>query len=245
MAKIDYSKAEDGMNEAVQRMRIQKLQEGKPVTSDRAAEFYGLDNAPRLAPEDPIERLLAEEAMESEIQAQKEKENRSKNQEPIESEHTEILDDTQYSEEYDEPGTTVESIPYSETILKFRPRKDITRKPVVQPDVDPTKTIAQPEELSPLIRLRKHILWLKTRGIQERYELLGTSREEIFSLRKKHNNLSPQDVDRITALNKNAEAVRQNLLKKDMKATNEELIERQKKDHRNKFHSVRDRWLKL
>ncbi len=221
MAKIDYSKAEESMNEAIERMRAQKLQKGLTVTSDHAIEFYGIDDTPRNKPKDSVEILLEEEALGGK---------------------TEIKPDTENEDEYEELGKTVKEIPLSETLVKSRPRKSYQQEKAVVVESSPRENVTEP--ISPLLKLRKHILWLKTKGIKERYELLGTTKNEVLTLRKKKE-LTQKDIERVQELNDNAEKVRSDLLKKESINTDNDLIEQQKKASKNKYLSVRDRWLKL
>lgn len=60
--KVDYSKVEKEVGEALIKMQIEQLQQGKPLESSRAIEYYGLGEHARPVQEDPVEKLLAEEA---------------------------------------------------------------------------------------------------------------------------------------------------------------------------------------
>ncbi len=59
--KIDYSKVEQHLAEALIRMQVDQLTHGKPTASQRSKDYYGLDDTtPRPVREDPVERLIEE-----------------------------------------------------------------------------------------------------------------------------------------------------------------------------------------
>lgn len=222
MAKIDYSKAEAGMTRAIERMNKKKLQEGKSITSDQASLYFRLNEQGSPISEDAVESLLDEEKI------------RTNNPETA----------TETEEEYEELGQVRDEIPFVDTIQKARPRMGFKKPPVETDSKQIEKKAKETSSPSQLILLRKHILWLKMRGIQDRYEKIGSSKEEIFALRKKTLFTSAENI-RIQQLIKNSEKVKQEILQKEEKGSDEGLIEKQKKEHKNKYLSVRERWLKL
>lgn len=244
MAKIDFSKGEESINDAIQKMRMKQLREGKAITSQRAVDYFGLDNSPRPLPEDSVERLLEEEAV-----APLEEETAENQLENIQGEDQEISQpvDSEEQDEYEEFGEAYETVPAYERLVKFKPRKhegaQIQKQQSIAPALE-SPTQERNEEISPLLTLRKHILWLKLQGIDDRYERLGTTKKEIFLLRRKKE-LSHDDIRRISQLISKAKEIKSALQKEKGHDSDDKLIEKQQKYYKNKYLSVRDRWLKL
>lgn len=218
MAKIDYSRAEKQFDEAIQKTRVQSLVEGKPITSGRVAEYFGLaEESPRPVQEDTVNRLLSEEAAEEEAPHNEEEE-----EEPLVVE--------------------VEETPHTDVMYKARKQSSRVPRPErrEQPTIPPSEQFL--EAISPLLILRKHILWLKRQHIDNRYEILGTTRDEIFSFRKARR-LTPEQIKRINELNDRAEEVKAGILAKQALTTPEEIIEKGRKRH--KRIDVKETWLPL
>jgi len=238
MAKINYSKAEKVVGEALRKMRARQLAEGKTVTSKRAEEYYGLsDKYPRPVPQDPVEQLLSEEAAKEE------------------TEHEIIAtppSDEETADEETPPGLEV-SDPFfemeeeTEEADKLVPAKKQSKR-VPKKEISEVADVPSSEKfhepLSPLALLRKHLFWLKRLHVDNRFETIGTTMEEISSLCNTRR-LSSEQLDRINELNKRAQTVKEQLLKKTKSETDENLIERQKKAHKNKRFHKKESWLPL
>jgi hypothetical protein len=242
MAKIDYSKAEKEISEALRKMRAKQLVEGKPITSKRAADYYGLvEEEPRPAPQDPVEQLLSEEAAKEEV----EKEIVAT---PIEAEEESHVEEEAFLEEgleIEDPffGTSEETSEKDKLVPAKKQSKRLPkREPTKVPDVPPSEKFIEP--LSPLSVLRKHLFWMKRLHITNRFEAIGTTKEEITSLCKARR-LSSKQIERIQELNKRTQTVKEEILKKSKSKTDLDLIEKQKKSHKHKRFHKKETWLPL
>ena len=252
MAKIDYSKAEREMHEALQRMRVKNLAEGKSVTSQRASEFYGLgEETPRPTPEEPVSKLLREEAAKEEV-FEKKHEDKKKQllaQEGIplteKGEETPIRETVEIEEEDEDPSFEIIRRPPVYDVLRkaraqsIRPPKALASPPS---DVPPSDKFLEPTSL--LYILRQHILWLKRRHFDNRYEILGSTRNEVMAFRHTKR-LSDEQLARIKELNARAEEIKAEILAKEGIMTEEKQIERQKEKHKTKRFNVKETWLPL
>lgn len=243
MADINYEKAEKEVEKAVQNTTIKNLIEGKSVTSSRAMEFYALeDETSRPAPEDRVARLISETA------AEEEEEEMTPKKKPLP--HSEGAQEEGYAEEVEE-GEDVEEefevilqIPQEDKLKKARKQSSRTPKkiPPHPRKVEPSEKFIEPA--SSLLILRKHILWLKRQHIDDRYERLGTTKEEVFALRRARR-LTEKDLQRINELNERAEELKKELLKKSGKETPEEIIEKGRKRTKPKRFNTKDSWVPL
>ena len=231
MAKIDYSKAEHEFEQAVRQMRIKDLAEGKPAPTERASSFFGLEEeTPRPVTEETVGKLLSQEAAAEEQRA-------TTPPSPQPEEKREEIEE--------EPLIfPLENTP--ETDVLYRARKQSKRVPKpLQPLPVPVKPGDQFfEESSPLLVLRKHLLWLKRQHIDNRYELLGTTIEEVFVFRNA-DRLTPEQIHRIKQINERADEVKSQLLIKLGSETDETLIEKEKKHQKQKRFNVKDTWIQL
>lgn len=233
MAKIDYSKAEQELAKALEKVKARQLAEGKTTTSQRAAEFFGLaETEPRPAPKDPVERLLEEEAAKRESKKRSEKSQKAQEEEA--KEHVSSVSD---EEEPIVEGTPSDDLLQRSPFSSSRPAKILP--PPAFPNIEKLT-----ERVSPLTILRKHLLWLKQQHIDDRYEQLGTTREEIAAF-KKVRRLTPVQLRRIQELNNKAYKLRERLLKKKGLHTDISLVEQEQKRHKHKRLKVRDTWLPL
>ncbi len=253
MAKLDYSKAEREMHEALQRMRVKNLAEGKTVTSRRAMEYFGLqEEEPRPTPEEPVARLLREEAHVEEEQAQKGSEDEEAPPPPATApEQFDIeaplpfSEDGELSSGEEEPEFEVIRRPPVYDVLRKaraqsgRPPKSIASPP---PEVPPSDTFFEPA--SQLYILRQHIFWLKRKHVEERYEILGTTREEVMDFRRAKR-LTDAQLARIKELNARAEEVKAAILAEEGVESEEKRIEREKQKHKTKRFNVKETWLQL
>lgn len=153
--KIDYSKVEQQLKEALIRMQVDQITQGKPTASQRAKDFYGLDDTtPRPVREDPVERLIEEGLTDETTQE-------PKSEELIE-EMTVTEDKIEKAPARRSPAPVLSSpIPKAES-------KELLEIPATD-----------------LLVLRRHIFWMKQQGMKDRYEQIGTSLKEIFGFRKK------------------------------------------------------------
>lgn len=245
MAKINYSKVEQMLQEAIQKLQYKQLSEGKPIISSQAQEYYGISNEARPVLEEVVEKLLDEEAA-------LEKEKRLPPKEPPEIPVAEQTTPTSLSfeppslfenEEYGgEPS--IQATPMEESIETAKKR---LRVPLKRPEIvfDPTQTSEKfVEKTSPLYLLRQHIFWMKRQHLEKRYEILKTTKEEIDDLRRK-SRLTEKDLIRIQELINNAKEFRSFWLKKQGMNTSDDLILEQKKKHKNKRFNVREKWLPI
>ncbi len=237
MAKIDYSKAEKEISEALRKMRAKQLVEGKTITSKRAADYYGLvEEDPRPVPQDPVAQLLSEEAAKEEVE-------KEIVDAPIETEEEEIS--LEEDLEIEDPffGGAEESVEKDNLVPAKKQSKRVPRKkPREVPDVPPSEKFIEP--LSPLAVLRKHLFWMKRLHITNRFEAIGTTKEELTALCKARR-LSAKQIERTQELNKRAQKVKEEILKKSKSKTDENLIKEQKKSHKDKRFHKKKTWLPL
>jgi hypothetical protein len=250
MAKINYSKAERELHEALQRMRVQNLAEGKSVTSKRAEEFYGLgDESPRPVPEESVSKLLREEAATEEATEKKRQETLARRQaaeaagEPLPPEEPPLEEEI---EEFDEEAffSQVRGGASYDVIKASKPQSQRLPKPSAPPPskVPPSDVYFEPT--APLYILRQHILWLKRKHCDNRYELLGTTREEVSAFRTARR-LTDKQIMRIKEINVHADEVKAAIMAQLGMKTEEKLIEKQKQKHKTKRFNVKETWLPL
>jgi hypothetical protein len=252
MAKVDYTKAEKNLEAILQADRMKKLQEGKTITSSRAMDYYGLsEDAARPTPEEPVERLIREMAAKEEREPKEEPsaENEKKPAEPDQIEeasspHQEPKNEPIIEEEEGEDIGTISSTPTADVLSKTKTQSSRAPKRQALP---PKKTLPSEkflEPLSPLITLRKHLLWFKQQHFDDRYERIGTTKEEVFTFRRAAK-LTPEQTQRVIELNHKAEKIKAELLKTKGSESDEDMIEREKKRHKTKRFNVRETWLPL
>ena len=243
MAKINYTKIEQQIQRVLQEMQKKQLEEGKTPISSRAQEYYGVTKEARPVPQEVVELLLEKEREE---EVEEEKPTPPSSSEPI------SLDFPVLSEEApellppsSEQEVVVEGTPAAETLYQYpKTKKAVPKRPQLQVDLSQTSDKTA-EKVSPLYVLRQHIFWMKRQHIDKRYELIGTTREEVGALRKKER-LQAQDMARIQELIQKAVHVRTVWEKKRLgAASTEELIEIQKKRAKQRRFNVRDKWLPL
>jgi hypothetical protein len=254
MGKIDYSKAEREIHDAMQRMRVKELAEGKSVTSQRAADYYGLaQETPRPTPEEPVAKLVREEAAKREA-AEKRKKDEEAARKLAEERAARggVATTPQQPPPVKQPPETPEEAEFE--VVRQTPKYDVMKKARRQslrpprfvapppPDVPPSDAFR--EQASPLYVLRQHILWLKRRHKENRYELLGTTRAEVMAFRTAHR-LTDAQITRIKEISARAEEVKAEILATEGIKTEEEGVETQKKKSKEKRFNVKDTWLLL
>lgn len=230
MGNVDYSKAEKEVEKAVQRERVKNLIEGKPITSSGAIRYFALEeDTPRPPPPDHVEKLMSETAA---VEEEAPPEEKLPEGTPEEDEETE--------EEFE----IIEKIPEVDTLKKARKQSPRLpkRRPVPSKALPPAEKFV--EKTSPLFILRQHILWLKRLHFDDRYEKLGTTKEEVFAFRRARR-LSEADLKRIKELNMRAEKLKKDLLEEKEIASVEEAIEKEKKRHKTKRFNTRETWIPL
>lgn len=261
MGKIDYSKAEREMHDALQRMRVKELAEGKSVTSQRAADYYGLaQTTPRPTPEEPVAKLVREEAAKLESTQQRKKEEEEAERKLAEERAKAAPEGTAPAPQQPPPIKQTVRRPTEPPeeeefeVVKRTPQYDVLRKARRQsmrppkfiapppPDVPPSDTFR--EQPSPLIVLRQHILWLKRRHREDRYEILGTTRAEVMAFRTAQR-LTEAQVKRIKEINVRAEEVKAEIQASEGIKTEEANVEAQQKKSKEKRFNIKDTWLPL
>ena len=237
MGKINYSKAEREMLDALQRMQVRNLAEGKTITSRRAEEFYGIkDESPRPIPEEPVAKLLREEAAEDEA---------AQNKSVSESVEGEV--GPQMAKPSDDEVSSYDSTkrpPIYDVLKKTKPQSTRLPRSVAAPPPEIPSSDTFFEPTSRLYVLRQHILWLKRKHFDNRYELLGTTKDEVMSFRRA-NRLSQEQIARINEINAHAEEVKAGILAEQGMKTEETQIEHQKQKHKTKRFNIKETWLPL
>jgi len=224
--KIDYSKAEKEISEAIQKTNIKHLSEGKSITSRRAAEFYGIEEpVEHPAPTDPVEEMLEEAASEEEAYKLSPQET-EEGEEPIPEE---------------EHFPSIEETPTHDTLEQHKPVRSTRARPP-PPTLPYSETFV--EATSPLTVLENHLLWFKQQHVKKRYAQLGTTKEEIVSFQKSHR-LSPEQKARIQELNTKAKELKETLLKEQGCTSDETLIKEQQQQHKRKRFHIKKSWTPL
>lgn len=225
MTKIDFTKVEEKLAQAIHSMFVQKLMSGKETISDHAIAFYGIDSGPRPKPKDSVVEALQELEIEAEAERV-----------------------AQLAELAASQGQTDIKEPIQE-IKKPEPLPEI-KLPEVTPEAAqnvPAITIlptTPPPPLSPLFLLRRHLLWFKRKKVKNYYELVKTTKEEIAEFRKKET-FNEQELERIRELLQNAEEIKIRLMKKLGLEDDTTVIERERKKTINKRFNIKDTWLPL
>lgn len=264
MAKINYSKVEQMLQEALQKLQYKQLSEGKPIISSRAQEYYGITNEPRPVPEEVIEKLLDEEAAIEKERLEEALENERQQTEPQTSTEGPPEQPLKDSESAAAASFEPPTLPLSSEnefqeskelpILQATPKEEsfsTSRKRVSAPPKRPmlpldfSQTSEKfAEKASPLYLLRQHIFWMKLQHLENRYELLKTSKEEVFEWRTKRR-LTEEDLVRIKTLLQKAQEFKAFWLKKKGMTSSDALIEQQQKKHRTKRFNIREKWLPI
>lgn len=129
------------------------------------------------------------------------------------------------------PGTDLHAL------LTPPEEKDLTAVPDPIPPEDPI-------HLNPIYILRKHLLWFVRKRVANIYKLLGTTKEEIISFRKKRE-FTPEEAKRIEEILAKSKEINAKLMKKLGLDTDDSLVEKEKKKHMLRRFNVRDSWLPL
>jgi hypothetical protein len=116
------------------------------------------------------------------------------------------------------------------------------RPPPKFSDVAPSERYL--ERATALYTLRQHVLWLKRRHIENRYELLNATLDEVLTYRTA-SKLTDAELKRIKELNVRAESVISGILKKENMGSDQEIIDQQIKKHRTKRFNIKDSWIPL
>lgn len=242
MTKIDYSKVEREMKEALHRLQAKHLAQGKSITSKRASDFFGLDEPrARPVPEDPVVALLGQEAakhLSQPTQACPEAPT------PPQGLTASPPCEDGPKEEVEEREQAVLETPKQESLYAIRPQAARTPKP--SPPALPQAPYADAflEDSPPLYVLRQHILWLKRRHLDNRYELLGTTRDEVMAFRRAPR-LTKTQLQRVLELNARAQQLRTVLLSEEASGSDTLLVKKQTESHVHKRFNVKDGWMPL
>ena len=263
MGKINYSKVEQMLQDALQKLQYKQLSEGKPIISARAQEFYGISKESRPVPEEVVEKLLDEESAAAREEEKKLKEEREsvkmdisvpenasvdtsirKTLEPFAPPTLPLFSEGSIGSAIDGDSPSIQSTPREETLSPARKRlSGPPKRPDITVDFSQTSDTFQ-EKVSTLYLLRQHLFWMKLQHLENRYEILRTSKEEIFAFRRKQR-LAEDDLMRIKQLLQKAQEFRIFWLKKQGIDSPESLIERQKKKHKTKRFNIKEKWLPI
>ncbi len=201
MAKIDFSKVEQNLHQAMHMIFVKNLVAGKEVAHRHAVLFLG-HHLDKPSPQDSVVEAINEWRMELAV---------------------------------------------DETVAETQKELALPQmEPVSAPDEEKAaQNIPQEEYLiSPLYKLRKHLLWFIRKRVANIYKLLGTTKEEVIELRKKKN-LSEEEQKRVQEILVKSQEINQRLMKKLGIDTDDALIEKEVKKHRTKRFNIRESWLPL
>lgn len=252
MAKINYNKVEQELNEALRKMYIKKLMQGESSVSKRAVSYYGMDSGPRPKPQDAvIEELAAIEKEEKEFE-RKEIERMKQALAAQQKEKEEILGGLQ---SYAKEGVSLEQ--QGEDLIEEQTKKfegeakelsgpDVPQAPptAVQ-EIEQIPTIDETESpLPPLLLVRRLILWMKKKRLVDLYKLLGTSEEEVAALKLKET-VTPEEEKRILEILQQGKTVKTKILKKLGLEDNQKIVDKEYKKQKTKRFNIKDNWLPM
>lgn len=237
MVKIDFTKVEERLNNAMQTMFVKKLMAGKATLSSRAVEFYRLDDGPRPKTEDTVIQGLEE--LEEETR-EREEQARLEGLKALQQIPGQVGAQQVYTEK----------APKKETPQREDASDDDDEEKKLKPKIVAfayekiTTTDLEERPPKPAFVLKKHIAWFKKKKIKDFYKILGTSEEETKELCKKKT-LTDLEEKRVDDILRRAKPLKVALLKKLGVAEDEALIEKERKKHRTRRFNIRDSWLPL
>ena len=135
----------------------------------------------------------------------------------------------------------------SETVAEAQDELKLPASQPAAPYDEEKATASVPEEqylVSPLYKLRKHLLWFIRKRVANIYKLLGTTKEEVIALRKKKE-LTLDELKRVDEILVKSQEINQRLMKKLGIDTDDALIEQEVRKHRSKRFNIRESWLPL
>jgi len=234
MVKIDFEKVEKNIGDAQHNWFIKKLASQQPSSYPRASAYFGLDVA-KPGPQDSVIGAIVDwrqDLLEEEIEQKKQKQ--AKALEVPELAHT--AETLAIEKESKETPITIdtEELVKEEVIETGKPQ--VQEEPMFQDAPSPT--------VAPIYILRKRLLWFARKRVTNIYKLLGTTKEEVITLRKKKNRTAEDD-KRIDELLQKSHEINERLRKKLGFSTDEDLIEKEKKRHITKRFNIRETWLPL
>ena len=254
MAKINYTKVEQELNEALRVMYTKKLMQGEPSVSQRAVSYYGMDSGERPKPRDAVVDEL--EAIEEEAEflrqeiermrkvkmmAQKGKEGVLGGLQAF-AENGVILDEEGEHLEYG-PAPMADKAPAQEQKPDIKGQAD--EKGPSQPVKEDIPTIDEAaSKLPPLLLIRRLILWMRKKRVVDLYRLLGTSEEEMVALRDKEK-LTPKDEERVKELLEKGKQLKVKLMKKLGLEDDQKIVSKEYKKNKTKRFNVKDTWLPM
>lgn len=215
MGKIDFSKVEASLSQALHSMFIKKIIDGKPSVSSRAASFYRLDKDKGAKPTDPVIAGL-EELQQA-------------------TEESETKETGLFEEESRPKEGTLPEIPSME------PPPPEEKEEVVSEEI---KMVENASSHFPLqLILKKHLIFFIRRKIAI-YGELKMSKESVLALLHKET-LSAEDEALVKKLVDETTKLKEEVLKKAGVDTTDALIEQERKRHRTKRYNTKDTWLPL
>ncbi len=236
MAKIDFSKVERQLTDALHSMFVKKLYEGKPSVSKRAVTFYAMDSGPRPKPRDAVvDELEAIEKEEKEFEKQ-ERERKIREEENI---RKGLLEQQMHEEGSDFNEPKAEAVhPENAPITEQKQPVEIPQREYI-PTTDEVP-LAHPS----MLQLRRLVLWMKQKRVIDLFKYIGTTEEEYLQLRRK-TTLTSEDEERIEQILKMAKQVKGKILKKLGIEEDATLIAKEAKKHKTKRFNIKDTWLPL
>ena len=243
MAKINYNKVENEINQALRAMYTKKLLKGESIVSKRAVSFYNMDTGPHPKPRDAVvdelEAIEREEAEQERLEQEQKREAALR----IQQEREAVLEGLQAhasENEEVEKETLIE-----ETKEETPPQEEIITAPPVIKERENVPTLEDSlVAIPPFLILRRLILWMKKRQVADLYKLLGTTEEEINVFKSK-TSLTPQEEKRVVDILEKGKEVKKKLLKKLGLDQDQNIVDKEYKKQKDKKLNIRDTWLPL
>lgn len=107
---------------------------------------------------------------------------------------------------------------------------------------NPTRVLQARRAIARMLQHEIGYIYKSNPGI---YTLLGIDRDKLFKIFDHSDNISTEDYEYISKFKKMVDTYRKSLQGAVTPEANEELIEKQKKQHINKRFNVNDKWLPL
>ena len=215
MSKLDFTKVEESLTNAMHAMFVKKITEGKPSISKRLVRFYGVDSGPRPKPKDPVIETIDEMREETRLA---------------------LLEAAQKEGEQEIALPPKKEPPEPPSPLP-PPEEEETEEEELSPEKVNRRRFL-------MTLLRQHFQWFRKMRVRDLNTKLGSSGKEIDNLDKKET-LTPEEAKRLEELVEKAHEVKIQTMKELGLETDEVVIEKQRKKHTTKRLNIRENWLPL
>lgn len=225
MSKIDFTKVEEKLMLAIHAMFVKKINAGKSVVSPRAINFFRLNDGPRPKPPDAILQAIDEMRQEQEL---------------LEKE----LEEAQSAETIPADTPNVPQAKPSESVAPSSTPTSTNIPSQGEKALDEESEEELNPKLIPWYYLQQHLMWFKKKKVKDVYTTLNVTKDELNSYDKKRD-FSNEEFQRIEQILEKAKELKMRKMKEMGLATDETLIESQRRTHIYKRFNIRENWLPL